>query len=132
MSGPQRRGERWTDAENAALLAAGDKAEDWGEIGIGLDRTRWACKVQYNALKRGQVPGDAKPVTSRVLRQHDTALAKQIRDTRPQHQSITAEFFGDPLPGRSALDRMRAGIVDEVRAPYRSAPPISLAMEGLS
>jgi len=25
----------------------------------------------------------------------------------PEHDSLTAAFFGDPLPGRSALDRMR-------------------------
>ena len=30
------------------------------------------------------------------------------RRRRLQHHSITAEFFGDPLPGYSALDRKSA------------------------
>lgn len=104
--GLDRRGERWSDEENAELIAAGDKGEEWGDVGIRLHRTRWACKVQYHALKRDPAP--IKPSYSRLARQHATALAKEIRDTRPQHRSITAEFFGDPLPGRSALDQ-RAG-----------------------
>jgi len=38
-----------------------------------------------------------------------SALAERDRreELRPQ-QSLTAAFFGDPLPGRSALDRRRA------------------------
>jgi hypothetical protein len=38
-----------------------------------------------------------------------SALADRDRreELRPQ-QSLTAAFFGDPLPGRSALDRRRA------------------------
>jgi hypothetical protein len=33
------------------------------------------------------------------------------------HQSLTAAFFGDPLPGRSALDRWRA---DQDRIAHQS------------
>jgi hypothetical protein len=33
------------------------------------------------------------------------------------HQSLTAAFFGDPLPGRSALDRWRA---DQERIAHQS------------
>jgi hypothetical protein len=107
---PDRKGELWTDAENTKLLAAGDKGEQWGEIGLRLNRTGTACKVQYNTLKRRE-RGEAKHVSvQRIRRLEATALAKEIRETRPQHRSITAEFFGDPLPGRSALDQRRVEV----------------------
>lgn len=102
--GLERRGELWTPEENATLLAAGDKGKEWGDIGVRLKRTRWACKVQYHFLKRC---GSIKVSNQRASRQNATALAKEIRETRPQYRSLTAEFFGDPLPGRSALDQRR-------------------------
>jgi hypothetical protein len=110
----ERRGERWTNEENAELIAAGDKRQEWDDIGIRLKRTRWACKVQYHFLKRGGAP--VKASVQRVTRQNATAFAKEIRDTLPQYDSITAAFFGDPLPGRSALDQMRAGQGSGVRS----------------
>lgn len=102
--GLERRGELWTAEENTTLIAAGDKGEEWGDIGVRLKRTRWACKVQYNFLKRG---GTIKVSNQRATRQNATALAKEIRDTAPPARSITAAFFGDQLPGRSALDQRR-------------------------
>lgn len=48
------------------------------------------------------------------LRSHaaDTAANRPDADARapslPQHRTITAALLGDPPPGRSALDRMRA------------------------
>ena len=109
-----RKGERWTEEENAALIAAGEKGEDWGEVGPRLQRTGDACKVQFNMLKRGGSRKEARASVQRVARQAATALAKEIRDAAPQHRSITAEFCGDPLPGRSALDKR--GQSDGVRS----------------
>lgn len=106
--GLERRGELWTDEENADLIAAGDKREEWGDIGVRLHRTRWSCKVQYNFLKRQAEGLPPKLSFQRMTREKATALAKVMRDTRPQHRSITAELFGDPLPGRSALDQRRS------------------------
>ena len=107
IEGLERRGEVWTAEENAALIAAGDKGEEWGDIGVRLKRTRWACKVQYHFLKRGGAP--EQPSNQRIQRQNATALAKEIRDTAPPARSLTAEIFGDPLPGRSALDKRGQG-----------------------
>ena len=39
--------------------------------------------------------------------------AKAARESLPLPDSITAYLCGDPLPGRSALDRKRLGIVDK-------------------
>jgi hypothetical protein len=122
IDGLERRGELWTAEENAALTAAGDKGEEWGAIGVRLQRTRWACKVQYHFLKRGGTPEQLSK--QRIQRQHATALAKAIRNTRPQHRSITAEFFGDPLPGRSALDQRLAGQGGGVRSVSLATGPM--------
>lgn len=54
-----------------------------------------------------------------------------IRD-RIATQGITAGLLGDPAPGRSALDRKLAGVVEpEIRLPgsYRAPPPVTLATE---
>lgn len=102
--GLERHGERWTDAENIRLLAAGNKGGDFGDIGVQLKRSRWTCYVQYCALSRGK-GRPAQASSQRIARQTATALAKEIARHVPQHDSITAAFFGDPLPGRSALDQ---------------------------
>jgi DNA-binding Lrp family transcriptional regulator len=119
-----RKGERWSDDENGALIEAGDKGEPWGDIGARIKRTDRACKVQYNLLKRTAAGAVPKAPHQRIIRQSATELAKQIRDTSPQHRSITAEFFGDPLPGRSALDQ-RAGQGDGVRSVSLATGPMS-------
>lgn len=37
-----------------------------------------------------------------------TASPLQLRPLLPEHKTLTAAFFGDPLPGRSALDQKRS------------------------
>lgn len=61
---------------------------------------------------------------------HATAVstAKITRETRPLPDSITAWLCGDPLPGRSALDRKRSGANDDGQAAGRGSK-ITLAME---
>ena len=69
-----------------------------------------------NEVSRGE-PDQFAPTSDIVLgdavSQKDTPspLALKDRDRRYElqtQQSLTAAFFGDPLPGRSALDRRRA------------------------
>ena len=36
-------------------------------------------------------------------------IAQRLADIPDDTRSMTGQMFGDPLPGRSALDRMRAG-----------------------
>ncbi|HWX33298.1 MAG TPA: hypothetical protein VNZ53_38455 [Steroidobacteraceae bacterium] len=69
-----------------------------------------------NEVARGE-PDQFAPTSDIVLgdavSQKDTPspLALKDRDRRYElqtQQSLTAAFFGDPLPGRSALDRRRA------------------------
>lgn len=58
--------------------------------------------------------------------------AKAVREHLPPPKTITAWFCGDPLPGRSALDRKRLGIADEMiieSQPGVRTNRITLAME---
>jgi len=50
---------------------------------------------------------------SRVVNLPAIAKAKIVRAQLPLPETITAFLCGDPLPGRSALDRKRLGIVEE-------------------
>lgn len=42
------------------------------------------------------------------------ALRAQARQRALDHMTITARTFGDPLPGRSALDRLRGALKEGV------------------
>jgi hypothetical protein len=139
QSRPERRTQpapvRWSQAENDELVRRADAGEPFESIGADLGRTRWACKVHYHAIKRGTAATiDAPPVGKKATqRQEAAAAARHARESAQQHQTLTAELFGDPLPGRSALDRLRAGIVDEPdvdrRPVHRPVAPITLATE---
>jgi hypothetical protein len=51
-------------------------------------------------------------------RKTKVAMARELRFT-DDTRDLTATVFGDPRPGRSALDRVRAGdSVDDGRRPY--------------
>lgn len=141
QSRPERRTQpapvRWSQAENDELVRRADARETFEAIGAALGRTRWACKVHYHAIKRGTAAAIAAPPARKkaTQRQEATAAARQFRETAPYHSTLTAAFCGDPLPGRSALDRLRAGIVDEPyagrRTVHRPVAPITLATEPL-
>jgi hypothetical protein len=126
----------WSEAETATLLARRDAGERFEEIGASTGRTPIACRQRYNVSKR------AKGQPQR-LRHHAGATkvrllaaiqpAPKSSDLAPSDlapSSLTAAFCGDPLPGRSALDRKRAGLVDEDCCDPRTAqrrPRVTLA-----
>lgn len=71
------------------------------------------------------------PRTRRTARKIAEDALEASKQTRTFHTSAAAEWLGDPVPGRSALDRIRAGIVEP--PPYmdgralRYQPKITLA-----
>ncbi len=82
--------------------------EDWTELKrLRAAGERWAAIDK--ALGRG-------PRTSRCKWENEMAKeriradksAGALRPAPAEYQSLTAAFFGDPLPGRSALDRRHA------------------------
>lgn len=128
-------GVRWTPEENSELLRRGENNERFEDIGRDLKRTRWACKVRYHALKRAAAlpPGEvAQPVKRRTAAEV-AAAAKVARESQIFHQSLTAAFCGDPLPGRSALDRRLRGEIEPPPWPdhrnVQRTAPVTLATE---
>lgn len=92
---------RWGDEQNASLLRMKESGKTLSEIA-----DVFGCSVK--AVHEAHIRLRAKTLVA-------AGGTVGRRETRPQHTSITAEFFGDPLPGRSALDQMRAGQGNGVR-----------------
>jgi len=114
----------WTDEEAdiaAHMLANPDsgltRREVFLAISKALDRTYWSVRsrhIDYGDAFRGArrepkylqyqkfnvVIEDRIMIPNRVLEEREHRLSLEPR-------SITASFFGDPLPGYSALDRAR-------------------------
>lgn len=139
---------RWSVEHNLYLIAETERSVPFETIGQAINRTRWACKVQYHALKSGRARGVAaktppaaapagrptQPPTARLM--HTSALVTDAElRSRIQSQGITAGLLGDPPPGRSALDQLRAGGVEQPqRIDYRTVklgPKVTLATEPL-
>lgn len=125
----------WSDAETSTLLARRDAGERFEEIGASTGRTAIACRQRYNVSKR------AKGQPQRLRRHAGATKVRLLASVQPAPKpdlapsdlapaSLTAAFCGDPLPGRSALDRKRAGLVDEDCCDPRTAqrrPKVTLA-----
>jgi hypothetical protein len=107
----------WSAEEDERLLALchgkvihGEEA--WWQIAEGFPgRSRCAVQQRHLTLRmraagiKRSHPPRPRPISSRERKMPD--------DTPPprpvflQHYDLTAAFFGDPLPGRSALDQKR-------------------------
>ena len=104
-------GKPWSQAEIAQLFELRDVEKlEWSQIARRLvDRKPEACKVKYNIEKRKQAGTYQRPpATGFFLTKHAERIAvnmtKAQQAAAPAPRSLTAQFFGDPLPGRSALD----------------------------
>ena len=109
-----RDGRRWTQQENDELLRLWKTGASDDRIAEALGRTLSAVQSHISELRRrradlpsrrwgGELPRRAEIVKAPpedVLAERDRALARE--------RSLTAIVFGDPLPGRSALDWRRA------------------------
>lgn len=118
----------WTDDECATLLHLRDE-KHWSftRIDDHLLRSRGNAAGKYQSLKKqaakdaGQTPADKAPAA--VLAERAVRRALSPSD-------LTAAVFGDPLPGRSALDRMLAGeeepeVVDRRTAQFAPRPTLA-------
>lgn len=137
------------------LLAA--IAEAHG-VSFGRDDPRhpkrtWSKADRDELVRLRTIEGRSFPEIDRALGRSDSASAQKFRSLRPEpdaapngierraihaakhvpeHTSLTAAQLGDPLPGRSALDRLRAGMAEP--PPYlgravRYPMQVSLATE---
>jgi hypothetical protein len=102
----KRNGERWTDEENAELVARKDRGENFSDIGIVLNRTLWSCKVQYHALKRGTAatPGEVA-ATQRTNREAVNSRIHEVRCETLHYASPFSEMLGEPPIGRRAINK---------------------------
>lgn len=87
----------WTAETDAELRSLRDvEGFSYAKIAMRLGRSESACRARYANLQCLQGPGAAET--------HAPPPARA-----PERVGLTAIVFGDPPPGRSALDRARAG-----------------------
>jgi hypothetical protein len=102
----------WSEIEDQTLLDLcamrtfiGDA---WREVAAKFEgRSPVACRQRYRLLRR-KAAGEPLPERPQRQRRYNGRKCREALSRLPEtvhHVSLTAEIFGDPLPGRSALDR---------------------------
>lgn len=83
------------------------RADAWREIARLMERTVRACQDRF--WSRNAAAGKKKYYRPRIAARGicNDAIDLQRPYDLPSPKTITALIFGDPLPGRSALDRKR-------------------------
>lgn len=85
----------WTEKEWATLKRMRAEGALWTAIDEALGRQPKSSRSKWeNERGKERVRADV--------------AARAVRPVLAEHQSLTAAFFGDPLPGRSALDRRQS------------------------
>lgn len=95
---------RWTEEDEAVLRRMHAEGATAAEIGLALNRHREVVRVKARYL--------GLALKARPLRTAEERPAPRVRPSGPtppvvHYSSITARVFGDPPPGRSALDQKR-------------------------
>jgi hypothetical protein len=100
----------WTPEEREHLQQLVQQlGRAWKAIALKMPgRTAEACKRVYEDRFEAQVRLARSDARRARERQAEHERAKALA----HEPSITEAFFGDPLPGRSALDRKRAGTAE--------------------
>jgi hypothetical protein len=86
--------------------------KSWEDISAVIGRTPWACRSKMHELRAG-TQSDGGRRAAGIGTQHSMIVKPEIladRDAREQaalRRTQTQEFFGDPPPGFSALDKKR-------------------------
>lgn len=100
----------WTesDVQKMIRLREIDKMI-WAEIDRELGRKAGSSCGKYDSLRRIRTREKMQVSKRGGGGRVDISEAEQQRAARRtlQHDSLTGAFFGDPLPGRSALDQKR-------------------------
>lgn len=90
-------GRPWSDSDVKILIRMRKvEGRTFPEIDIALNRAEGASCSKWSRMRSPEVKADVAP------------KPRPAPQARLYHTDLTAELFGDPLPGRSALDRKRA------------------------
>lgn len=118
---------RWTPEEDALLEQLGDgpaTREAWGVLAAERfpGRSLHSCRCRYYLLQkrslgiaetpreRGRASTRKGHLTFAGKVDGEAEVLERVKAARDlYHPTITGYVFGDPLPGRSALDRRNAG-----------------------
>lgn len=107
---PKRQPNGWSEEECADLIRMRElERMGYEAIGAKLNRGAKLCALKYRTLR--PLPDNQRKKSKKSEPTHWVPQAQIIdRDARKvlAHRSLTSAFFGDPLPGRSALDRRSA------------------------
>ena len=138
----------WTKDEDDRLLSICSRApikgiEAWQKVVDEFPgRTLVAVRQRYLVLRNlaaGIVRVRTRPAKpkGRQIRSPFKPIAMPPAPPPVEYKTLTAAFFRDPPPGRSALDKRNAGIGDDLppsnhcEVYYASRPKITLATEPL-
>jgi transposase len=99
---PGTKTQYWTEEEHAQLMRLVRQGKKWPEVAAILGRSVSAVQTRHHDFKDG---GGFRR-TDRA--NYQIAEAARAEVAMLEHKTLTAAFFGDPLPGRSALDRKSA------------------------
>ncbi len=110
----------WTDEDTRLLLECIDQEMNTRQIALKLHRTMSSIRGRIRKLRhthgikirpRVYVKAGARAHQAEVFTKWeppDPVRAEREHRRSLSRRDLTAEFFGDPLPGYSALDRLRA------------------------
>ncbi len=105
----------WSESDDATLHRLRDiKRWQWEDIGKRLGRTGGACQTRYSDLRGGRTNERRNVHSEPAANVHvaaDLIVARDARREASYRRTQTQEFFGDPPPGYSALDKKRAAQV---------------------
>lgn len=98
----------WTWKDNARFLAMFDDGYGVEDIALefGVARTTAVARLATLRAQRQAILGEGRSSRAGPAQ----LLERDKRKAASYQRDFTAEFFGDPPPGFSALDRKRRGL----------------------
>lgn len=110
------KGVAWTDAEVELVREQRRRGVQWPDVVPPPGRTHAAAMQQFHIVERkaraALIAAAASPADPQVAPARPRYFAGDnvLLLARVAAQGVTAGLLGDPPPGRSALDKKRAGL----------------------
>ena len=120
MTEPRKLRNYWSDADRATVLRLHTEKKSYAEIAAAVGRSSFAVRVKLRKLlmtpqqramylaterRRYQSQVPARDVESVGIRPSEAELRDRNMRLMTPPRDLTAAYMGDPLPGRSALER---------------------------